>query len=255
MKVSYEVRFSQLPWPRVMRYVGQPTHRSVHRGMVRLCIELRNQVSARPTLFSQGEGNSGFERNGKSETTSTESKTTCMTGNSPRGSWEVPGTSNFSESDRSEQVRYRNADMHVSGKSDSLVVPKKRANNVGQPTAAESVEERRLTKENVKRLLMVRTQSRVAISHGLFGVRMVTEIGQGNLAETRSQSSSSKVGAVCGSSARTDLCGGRPAMAVPTAIAPRLASTESYSCDSSDSWSKLFYVFCIYLCVSVCIRR
>jgi hypothetical protein len=30
---------------------------------------------------------------------------------------------------------------------------------------------------------------------------------------------SSKVGAVCGSSARTDLCGGRPAMTVPTATA------------------------------------
>src|SRR3989304_4592087 len=31
--------------------------------------------------------------------------------------------------------------------------------------------------------------------------------------------STSEVGAVCGSSARTDLCGGRPEMAVPTAIA------------------------------------
>ncbi|MFY8202292.1 MAG: hypothetical protein ACOVLE_16565 [Pirellula staleyi] len=32
------------------------------------------------------------------------------------------------------------------------------------------------------------------------------------------ETSSSKVRVVCGSSARTDLCGGRPAMAVPTAI-------------------------------------
>ena len=62
MKVSYEVRFSQSPWPRVMRYVGQPTHRSVHRGIARLCIELRNQVSARPTLLNHGEGNSDVER-------------------------------------------------------------------------------------------------------------------------------------------------------------------------------------------------
>ena len=42
MKVSYEVRSSQSPWPRVMRFVGQPTDRSVHRGKTGLCIELRN---------------------------------------------------------------------------------------------------------------------------------------------------------------------------------------------------------------------
>ena len=171
MQVLYKVRPSQSPWPRVMRRDGQLSGRSVHRGKTRLCIELRNQFFARPTLLCQGEGNSGFERNGKSETTSTESKTTCMTGNSPRGSWEVPGTSNSSESDRSEKARCHNADVHVSGKSDSLVVPKKWTNNAGKPTAAESMEERGLTEENVKRLLMVRTQSRVAMSHGLFGVR------------------------------------------------------------------------------------
>ena len=64
--------------------------------------------------------------------------------------------------------------MHVFGKSDSLVVPEKRANNAGPPTAAESVEERGLTKENDEQLLLVRTQSRVAKSHGLFGVRAAT---------------------------------------------------------------------------------
>jgi hypothetical protein len=42
MKVSYKVRFSQSPWPRVMRFVGQPADRSVHRGKTGLCIELRN---------------------------------------------------------------------------------------------------------------------------------------------------------------------------------------------------------------------
>src|SRR5271168_1589925 len=38
----------------------------------------------------------------------------------------------------------------------------------------------------------------------------------------------SKVGAVCGSSARTDLCGGRSAMIVPTAteIIPQSAASE-----------------------------
>ena len=42
MKVSYKVRFSQSPWPRVMRRVRQLARRSVHRGKTGLCIELRN---------------------------------------------------------------------------------------------------------------------------------------------------------------------------------------------------------------------
>ena len=92
----------------------------------------------------------------------TESKTTSTVGNSPSGSWEIPGASTSSDVDRSEKARYHNADIHVTGKSDSLVVPEKRANNAGHPTAAEFVEERGLTKENVKQLLMVRTQNRVS---------------------------------------------------------------------------------------------
>ena len=108
---------------------------------------------------------------GESDNTSTESGTTGLVRSNLRGSWEIPETSNSSELDRSDKVRYHNADVYVSGKSDSFVVPEKRANNAGQPTAAESVEERRLTKENVEQLLLVRTQSRVAKSHGLFGVR------------------------------------------------------------------------------------
>jgi RNA-directed DNA polymerase len=73
--------------------------------------------------------------------------------------------------DRSEKARCHNADMHVSGKSDSLVVPEKRANKAGPPTAAESVEERRLTKEDASQPRLVRTQSRGAKSRGLLGVR------------------------------------------------------------------------------------
>ena len=62
MKVSYEVRSSQSPWLRVMRLVGQPTGRSVHRGTTGPCIELRNHFSVGPTLSYHGEGNSGVER-------------------------------------------------------------------------------------------------------------------------------------------------------------------------------------------------
>jgi hypothetical protein len=41
MKESYKARPSQSPWPRVMRCVGQPTGRSVHRGTTGRCMELR----------------------------------------------------------------------------------------------------------------------------------------------------------------------------------------------------------------------
>ena len=109
--------------------------------------------------------------NGEPDVTSTESRTTRTVGNNLHGSWEIPETSTSSDVDRSEKVRCHNADAHVSGKSDSPVVPEKQTNNAGQPMAAESVEERGLTKENANQSLLVRTQCRVARSRGLFGVR------------------------------------------------------------------------------------
>jgi RNA-directed DNA polymerase len=109
--------------------------------------------------------------NGESDVIPTESETTRTVGNSPHGSWEIPETSLSLEMDRSEKARGHNPDMHVSGKSDSLVVPEKRANNAGQPTAAESVEERRLTKKNAEQSPLNRTQSRVIRSRGLYGIR------------------------------------------------------------------------------------
>ena len=103
---------------------------------------------------------------GESDVSPTESETTRTVGNRPHGSWEIPATSASAEADRSEKARCHNAGMHVAGKSDSLVVPVKRANNAGPQTAAESVEERGLTKENADQPLLVRTQSRVAWAAG-----------------------------------------------------------------------------------------
>ena len=160
--------------------------------------------------------------NGESDVSPTESKTTRTDGSFSRGNWEIPETSLSLEMDRSGKARCHHPDMHVAGKSDSLVVPAKQANKAGPQTAAESVEERRLTEESGKQLILVRTQSRDFQSHGLFGVRATTQRDRGDLIPMRSDSSISKVGAVCGSSARTDLCGGRPVMAVPTAISERI---------------------------------
>ena len=52
MKVSYKERLSQSPWPRVMRCVGQLTHRSVHRGKTGPCIELRKLQFVVADLFT-----------------------------------------------------------------------------------------------------------------------------------------------------------------------------------------------------------
>jgi len=108
---------------------------------------------------------------GEFDVSPTESEAIRTVGNHPHGSREIPETSPSSDLDRSEKARRHNADMHVSGKSDSFVLPEKRANKAGQPTAAESVEERRLTKENASQPLLVRTQSRGTKSRGLLGVR------------------------------------------------------------------------------------
>ncbi|MCG2684981.1 MAG: hypothetical protein L6306_15360, partial [Planctomycetales bacterium] len=53
--------------------------------------------------------------------------------------------------DRSEKAVGRTSDMHVSGESDRPIVPKKRTNKAGPKAAAESVEERGLTKGNATR--------------------------------------------------------------------------------------------------------
>ena len=150
---------------------------------------------------------------GESDVTPTESETTRTVGNFSHGSRETPVTSTSSmEVDRSEKARGHNPDMHVIGESDSPIVPMKPANKGGVPLPAELAEGRGLTKESVEQLLLDRTPCRVSRSRGLLGVR------EAALIKVRFWSSSSNVRAVCGSSARTDLCGGRPPMAVPTAI-------------------------------------
>jgi hypothetical protein len=156
---------------------------------------------------------------GESEVTPTESETTGTVGNFPHGSRETPVTSvSFMEADRSEKARGHNSDMDVTGESHSSIVPKKPVNKGRVPRPAELVEGRELTKENTEQLLLDRTQSRetdgkpfVARSRGLLGVRVAAQ-------QRAVCTSTSTVRTVCGSSARTDLCGGRSAMTVPTAI-------------------------------------
>ena len=108
---------------------------------------------------------------GESDVSPTESKTTRMVGNFPHGSREAPETSAAHATDRSEKARGHTSDAHVSGESDSFLVPKKQANKGSGPLSAEPVEGRELTEENVEQLLLDRPQCRASRSRGLLGVR------------------------------------------------------------------------------------
>src|ERR1700691_428996 len=100
--------------------------------------------------------------------------------------------------------------MHEREKSDLAVVAVKLANKA-ERSAAELVERRAGTKGNAGQHSTYRAQYRASVSQVQERIRHVRR-------------QTPEVGAVCGKAARTDLCGGRSAMGVPTAIvasAPR----------------------------------
>ena len=98
---------------------------------------------------------------GKSDMNPTESETTGMVGNSPRGSREIPASScSPMEQDRTGKTRCHNPVMYDAGKSDKFIVPEKSANNDALLPSAESMEGRSLTLENAEQELLDRTQSR-----------------------------------------------------------------------------------------------
>src|SRR6266496_5804190 len=103
--------------------------------------------------------------------------------------------------------------MHEREKSDPAVVAVKPVNNA-ERSAAEPVEPRAGTKGNADQHSTCRAQYRVSVSQALERIRQVRR-------------HSPEVGAVCGKAARTDLCGGRSAMSVPTAIASLAMTAES----------------------------
>jgi hypothetical protein len=100
---------------------------------------------------------------------------------------------------------------HGPGESDSAIVAGKPTNNA-EPSAAESVEPRGEAKGNASQQSTGRTQSRETVSQALGRIR-------------QARRHLPKVGAVCPNRARTDLCGGRSVMGVPTAIQPILRAT------------------------------
>jgi hypothetical protein len=77
-----------------------------------------------------------------------ESETLSMRGSSMRENRETSGTPMPFGRGTVGEGTSRTPDAHVPEESDDLVVPTKRANNAGQPAAAESVEGRGSTKGN-----------------------------------------------------------------------------------------------------------
>src|ERR1700676_4419570 len=94
--------------------------------------------------------------------------------------------------------------MHGREKSDSAIVAEKPTNKVVSATA-EALGPRAGAEGNATQQSTLRTQCRKCVSQALERIRQVRR-------------HSPKVGAVCGNSARADLCGGRSEMTVPTAI-------------------------------------
>src|SRR5215470_13875934 len=97
--------------------------------------------------------------------------------------------------------------MNERGKSDPAVVATKLANKT-ERSVAEPVEPRAGTKGNANQQHTGRTPSRETVSQVLARIRQTA---------TAICRHSPEVGAVCGKAARTDLCGGRGTISVPTA--------------------------------------
>src|SRR5258706_2793291 len=100
--------------------------------------------------------------------------------------------------------------IHGREKADSAIVAGKPTNKAVS-TAAEPVERRVEAKGNASQQSTRRTQSRVSVSQALERIRQA--VTKKTLCRH-----TPKVGAVCPNWARTDLCGGRSVMSVPTAI-------------------------------------
>ena len=163
-------------------------------------------VSGVPTLSTQAEGNTVGSATGKPPEDPAQSKTLRMRGNSLHGNREIPQASAPGVADRPEKVVDRTSGVYASGKSDGRILPGKPPNKGMR--LAEAVEGRRPARG----------------THGS-GRRAGLRAGYaccslGSVCVTRRRPPlrhAPEVGAVCGSPARTVLCGGRGATPVPTA--------------------------------------
>ncbi|MGA3169334.1 MAG: group II intron reverse transcriptase/maturase [Terriglobia bacterium] len=136
-------------------------------------LSCENYASRTPTLLSEAEGNIVSADKGKAHASSTQSKTRSMHGHFLRGNREIPATPELEKaSGRVGKATSFKPTMHVAGKSDERVVPKKQPNKDDQYQAsAEVVEGRRSTEGNMRKTTALRTQGRDSALSGLTRVR------------------------------------------------------------------------------------
>ncbi len=194
-----------------MRGQPQGCHRSVDRGKCRQGIELRNNRDRSADVVQHGGRQHRGVRYSKHLEDSAQSEAPGMHGNSTRENRETPWAPAVLAG-RLEKAMSRESNMHAGGESDGCVLPSK-CPNKGGPPSAEGMEGRQPTKENIGQATAPRTQSRISEWSDLHGVRKAAR----KASERAVRRQISKVGAVCGNSARTDLCGGRWETVVPTA--------------------------------------
>src|SRR6266481_9609842 len=128
---------------------------------------------------------------------------------------EISSTPWSDDQGRTAKAKSRTADMHVPEKSDCAVVPVNQPNKGGQPSA-EVGEGRARAVENIVQSHMLPTQSGNCMSQGMGGVRQaVLPLLIHGKSRMRRR-------------ARTDLCGGRSVMIVPTATVIHLNEELAY---------------------------
>ncbi len=123
-------------------------------------------------VVQTAEGNIGRAFDGKRDTSTAESKTWCMYGNSKRENREIPSAPWRRRRGRSANLTEGTAGMYADGKSDDFVVLSTRANKAAT-AVAESVEERESPKGSIVDLPWTfRTQRRTL--RRLHGTAMTT---------------------------------------------------------------------------------
>src|SRR5579863_7646190 len=113
------------------------------------------------------------------------------------------------ERGRSAKAQSHTADAHALEESDRAILPMSQTNKE-ERSSAEPGEKRSRAKENIVQSDTSPTQC------GEMSVPRIVRCASSSIARQ-----SSKVGTVCGSAARTVLCGGRSVMIVPTATLGR----------------------------------
>ncbi len=148
MKESYSEVFARHAGPE--SYADRGNTMGLATAGLHACPVLRSINSFIPcaVVVQTAEGNIVRAFDGKRETSTAESKTWCMCGNSKRENREIPSAPRRRRRGRSANLTEGTANMYADGKSDGSIVPSTRANKTAT-AVAESVEERESPKGTV----------------------------------------------------------------------------------------------------------